>query len=68
MLKKNDILTCRLDLINNKLLFKVNNNDFVDSKFNGFDNGQKDIGYYFAFTCSKPNCHVGVLRCHKIKV
>ena len=58
---------CRLDLIKNKLLFKFNNGEFIDSKFSGFDQTKQAIGYYFVYTPCSNNCHIRVLRCEKIQ-
>ena len=57
---------CRLDLINNKLLFKFNNGKFLDSKFDGFSADKRAAGYYFVYPAYVNNCQIRVLRCEKL--
>lgn len=67
VLKTNDRLICRLDLINNKVLFKVNDGEDIDPQFDGFDVNKKQSGYYFAYSPSRIDCPIRVIRHEKIQ-
>ena len=65
-LTANDKVICRLDLDHNTVSFKVNNSNVISPQFNGFSDKNKHNGFYFAYSTTRHNSRIRVLRCIKI--
>ena len=65
-LQTNDKVTCRLDLNQNMLSFKLNDGNFVNSKFKGLTDENKRNGFYFAYSTARHNSRIRVLSCCKV--
>ena len=61
-----DKITCRLDLNNDNLQFKLNHDNFVKAQFKGFTKINKQNGFYFAYTSALDKSHIRVLRYEKV--